>query len=118
MKRIFSLLMVLLLSLSACGGQQKWELPEGPLVWFVSDEPALWGQVAEGESIHGPALAAETYEGDMNAEALVTALLSGPEGEGLRSPFPKGLSAVSYTHLDVYKRQVFRRCAGGGPFTG
>ena len=39
---------------------------------------------------------------------LVTAINPTPAGEG-KTTTTVGLAAVSYTHLDVYKRQVMRR---------
>ena len=64
----------------------------------------------------GSAILSEPYQGeaDPGPRELMEALLSGPTEEELNSPFPSGVSlrswgleegAVSYTHLDVYKRQ-------------
>ena len=43
------------------------------------------------------------------AEAVVDALLgTGFSGGEVREPYAGWIRAVSYTHLDVYKRQGFR----------
>ena len=78
-----NLLWVLLLPvflLSACGGRERPE-PEGPVLWFC----AVGGN-------HGPALSAQPYEGEVQPEALLSALLAGPTQEGLSSPFPQGVT--------------------------
>ena len=72
--------LILLLLLSACGGREKPE-PEGPVLWFCS-----------GGEGHGPALSAQPYEGEVQPEALLSALLAGPGQEGLASPFPRGVT--------------------------
>lgn len=80
MRNPIRVLLLLVLLLSACGKQQRPE-PEGPVLWFC----------AGGED-HGPALSAQLYEGELQPEALLTALLAGPTGEGLTSPFPRGVT--------------------------
>lgn len=76
-----SLLLVLLLLPTACGGREE-EQPEGPVLWFCSG----------AEQDHGPALAAQPYEGELDPAALLAALLAGPTQEGLASPFPRGVT--------------------------
>ena len=75
--------LILTLFLSACGRTGPGE-PEGALLWFC----------ANPEESHGPALAAQSYEGELQPEALLAALLAGPTQEGLRSPFPRGVSPI------------------------
>ncbi len=56
---------------------------------------------------HGPAIVGQPYEDEDSptAEQLIAALLSGPTGDGLRSPFPAGLSlrglSLDEGHLTV-----------------
>jgi len=46
---------------------------------------------------HGPALRTQPWEGeDPEPEELVQALLDGPTAEGLRSPFPRGVTLQSW----------------------
>ena len=73
-------LLLLVLLLSACGGREGPE-PEGPVLWFCT-----------GGEDHGPALSAQLYEGEIQPEALLSALLAGPTQEGLSSPFPRGVA--------------------------
>lgn len=75
-------LLLLALLLSACGRPAQ----EGP-----EDGLVLWFRAVSEES-HGPALAPQPYEGEPEPEALLTALLAGPDQEGLVSPFPRGVS--------------------------
>lgn len=80
MKKPLRILFLLVLLLSACGGREKPEL-EGPVLWFCT-----------GEEGHGPALSAQPYQGEVQPEALLSALLAGPTQEGLTSPFPRGVA--------------------------
>lgn len=80
MRKQILVLLLLTLLLSACGGRERPD-PEGPVLWFC----------AGGES-HGPALCAQPYEGEVQPEDLLTALLAGPAGEGFTSPFPRGVT--------------------------
>ena len=79
-KKRWVLLLILTLLLAACGGET--EHAEGPVLWFCSG----------GEERHGPALSPQPYEGEVEPEALLSALLSGPTQEGLTSPFPRGVT--------------------------
>lgn len=81
MKRWTALLLALVLLLPACGEAEP-ELPEGAVLWFC----------ARSEGDHGPALAAQPYTGELQPEALLTALLAGPDQEELYSPFPRSVS--------------------------
>lgn len=82
-RRRILFLLILALFLSACGRTEP-EETEGPVLWFC----------ASSEENHGPALATQPYEGELQPEALLTALLAGPSQEGLRSPFPRGVALV------------------------
>ena len=81
------LLLALVLLLSACGEKQLAQEPDGLQLWFPSDE-SLSGYG------HGPALDCEPYEkeGTPQPEELLSVLLAGPTQEGLRSPFPQGVT--------------------------
>lgn len=81
-------LLALLLPLSACGGRESPQEDEGGFrLWFAADEK-------QADYGHGPALDSEAYtgEGDPGPEELLSALLAGPTREGLRSPFPRGVT--------------------------
>lgn len=77
-RRYASVLLAVVLLLAGCGGGER--RTEGPVLWFCTD----------GE--HGPALAPQPYEGETTVEAMLSALLAGPTGEELRSPFPRGVT--------------------------
>lgn len=83
----FSILLVAALLLAACGSKEPPQEEGGFQLWFAVDE----GQTDYG---HGPALDSEAYagEGDPGPEELLSALLSGPTCDGLRSPFPRGVT--------------------------
>lgn len=52
--------------------------------------------------LRGEARTLDLYEGDTQAEAVVQALLNGPEGKELTSPFPEGFSVQSvWTEEDI-----------------
>lgn len=76
-----------LLLLSACGSQREEPKGEGPVLWFTVDD-------SQSDYGHGPALDAQPYEGKETPqpEDLLSALLIGPTQEGLRSPFPRGVT--------------------------
>ena len=81
-KKRWVLLLILTLLLAACGGET--EHTEGPVLWFCTG----------GERDHGPALSPQPYQGEMTPEALLSALLAGPEQAGLVSPFPRGVAMI------------------------
>ena len=87
MKRWMTWLLLLTLMLLAlcggCGNSTKTGEAEYNLYFLVNDG---------GGS--GPALGTEPYTGlgEPDPENLVRALLAGPAGEGLRSPFPRGVT--------------------------
>ena len=87
--RILSMLCALLLLLSGCaapGGGEE----EGWLVYFAAPLPAS----ETDDPVQGPAVLWETRRLPQGADVLnglVECLLSGPVGEGLRSPFPDGV---------------------------
>ena len=88
-RRWFPVFLVLALLLPACGGKENTQKPKGLRLWFAVDESfAGYG--------HGPALDSEPYLGESppEPEELMTALLAGPVQEGLRSPFPRGVSLL------------------------
>lgn len=86
MKKILRVLCILgMVLLCACG--QKGEPPAEYYLYFL---PAA-------STSYGSALAAQPWEGTGTAlnEELMRDLLAGPTQEGLRSPFPKGLTLQS-----------------------
>lgn len=93
-KRGWGAVLVLTALCAACGGRQSAGTPgEGQAeVWFLTA-----GQEEGSETIWGEepvsALDREVRdlpEGRGDVETLMGLLLSGPEGDGLRSPFPQG----------------------------
>ena len=87
--RILSLLVLLLLCLSGCGGQNGREA-EGFRLYFPVTRNISYGS----------ALGTQIWEGDdPTPEQLLHALLDGPTQEGLRSPFP-GMVEILNMELD------------------
>lgn len=85
--RTLAALLAALLLLAACGGREDREEQDFVLYYLL-----------EGEPVHGSALDWEPYPGeaDPGPEELLTALLAGPAQEGLASPFPRGVSLLSW----------------------
>lgn len=80
-KRLLPLLLAAAMALSACGGEGE-DTAEGPVLWFCT----------AASQDHGPALSPQPYDGELTPEALLSALLAGPDEEGLTSPFPRGVA--------------------------
>lgn len=75
------LLLLLTLLLASCGGGEE-QGEKGPVLWFCTSQ----------EEDHGPALTSQPYEGELQPEAMLAALLAGPQEEGVGSPFPQGVA--------------------------
>ena len=80
-KRRLLTVLALVLLLTACGRKEE-KTAEGPVLWFCT---------GAGEN-HGPALTSQPYEGEVEPETMLTALLAGPEQEDLGNPFPRGVT--------------------------
>ena len=89
MRRILSLLLLLLV-LSGCGASRS---GEGFQLYFQTDPES---------SAHGTAISSQPYsgKGEPGVEELFAALMNGPTHKGLISPFPQGLSLVSWELSD------------------
>lgn len=87
MKKYLCLLLAFLLFLPACGRGEEREAEEGARLWFAVDS-------RQADYGHGPALDSQPYQGEepLEPEELLSALLAGPTQEGLRSPFPRGVT--------------------------
>ena len=85
--RTLAALLAALVLLAACGGREDRAEQDFVLYYLL-----------EGEPVHGSALDWEPYPGeaDPGPEELLTALLAGPTQEGLTSPFPRGVSLLSW----------------------
>ena len=90
MRRMFALLLVLLLVLSGCGSSRS---SGGYQLYFQTDPEA---------STHGAAISSQAYpgKGEPGVEELFSALMSGPTQNGLISPFPQGVTLVSWELSD------------------
>mgnify|MGYP003267361098 FL=1 len=89
MKRIVSLLLLLLV-LSGCGTSRS---GEGFQLYFQTDPEA---------ATHGAAISSQPYsgKGEPGVEELFSALMNGPTHSGLVSPFPQGVTLVSWELSD------------------
>ncbi len=86
---------ICLLALTGClYVSQSAEDAEQPGLWFAVEQDSVWKQ----ETV--VSLETRDWESEPDAQALLNALLSGPEGEGLYAPFPEGLSVLSLTVED------------------
>ena len=90
MRRMVSLLLILLLVLSGCGSSRN---GEGYQLYFQTDPQA---------STHGAAISSQNYpnKGEPGVEELFYALMAGPTQSGLVSPFPQGVTLVSWELSD------------------
>ena len=90
MRRLFALLLLLTLVLSGCGGIQN---RSGYQLYF---------RTVPESSTHGAAISSQSYPGneEPGVEELFAALMDGPTHKGLISPFPQGLSLVSWELSD------------------
>ena len=94
MRRYLSVLLCALLAAAAFSGcaAPGAEAESGPVLWFAGDTSQWSGTTT--------AVGTEPYGGDMTAEALVSALLAGPEGGELLSPFPYGTRLLRWSMKD------------------
>ena len=90
MRRFLSLVFILLLALSGCGSHQK---VSGYQLYFQTDPEA---------ATHGAAISSQSYsgKGEPGVEELFSALMAGPTQSGLVSPFPQGVTLVSWELSD------------------
>lgn len=79
--------MFVLFLLAACGEGRERAEEGGVQLWFAADDRMP-------DYGHGPALDSQPFEGAASPEPeeLLAALLAGPTQEGLRSPFPRGVT--------------------------
>lgn len=90
MRRVFVLLLVLLLTLSGCKTSSK------------NGGYQLYFRVDPESSTHGAAIAGQNYPGreEPGVEELFAALMAGPTQNGLVSPFPQGVTLISWELSD------------------
>lgn len=90
MRRVFVLLLVLLLTLSGCKTSSK------------NGGYQLYFRVDPETSTHGAAIAGQNYPGreEPGVEELFAALIAGPTQNGLVSPFPQGVTLISWELSD------------------
>ena len=91
--RKLGLVLLALYVVWSSGAKRPVQPQEGVRIYFV----------AQSDTHHGPALGSELYNGPLvtpkavpGPRALMTALLRGPRGEQLRSPFPEGVELESW----------------------
>ena len=89
MKRTLMLsVLALLLALSGCAAAPGQE--EGPVLWFT-------GVLSDWENSSYSAMDTVSYGGDLSVEAMMNALLAGPDRDsGLTSPFPAGTRLLGW----------------------
>ena len=74
---------LLLLTLTACTPQKtQTDTPELSLYYLSTQQ-------------HGPALVGQPYHGQADPRAMIQALLTGPDGTALRSPYPSEVTLRS-----------------------
>ena len=90
MRRACALLLVLLLALTACKTS------------FKNGGYQLYFRVDPESATHGAAIASQAYpgKGEPGVEELFSALMNGPTQKGLTSPFPQGVTLVSWELSD------------------
>ncbi len=100
MKRVMALILALLLALPLCAcTPEPTENQNGYGLWFAVEKGYsrdTFSAVAQEQRI---------WEGQPTARQLMDALLAGPQTEGLRSPFPDGVSVRSMT-LEVQSKTL------------
>ena len=85
---MLSMLAALLLALSGCAAAKGQE--EGPVLWFTGD-------LSDWENSSYSAMDTVSYGGDLSVEAMMNALLAGPDRDsGLTSPFPAGTRLLGW----------------------
>ena len=90
MRRFFALLLFVLLILPGCTGGRS---SDGYQLYFRTDPET---------STHGAAISSQSYsgQGEPGVEELFAALMNGPTQKGLVSPFPQGVTLVSWELSD------------------
>lgn len=90
MRRTCALLLVLLLALTACKTS------------FKNGGYQLYFRVDPESATHGAAISSQAYPGkeEPGVEELFSALMNGPTQKGLVSPFPQGVTLVSWELSD------------------
>lgn len=102
-RRICAFLTALLLVLAACASSRGQSSSSQLQLYFVSTQT------------HGPALLGQPYTAATSPtpEELISALLSGPTQDDLRSPFPEGLALRSCKLEDGVLQVDFSEQYGG-----
>ena len=97
MRTRITLLLLALSLLLPSGCQTETTAPEGDyLIYFLAESG-----MTDSWAVHGPALKTQPWSPALpmvepGPTELVRALLAGPTQEGLRSPFPKGVSLLGW----------------------